>query len=147
MPESAKVAVLLVLVVAVRVAPIGPVPVGENVIGTLIVCPVASAAGNGLDGVPSVNCDELEATVDSVSGSVAVSVSVFSDDCPTVVVGNVVAEPVRMGVTGEPNASTCPSRVPTYRRPAPTPGSANLAEVPTGALKRRTGWPSTGIGL
>ena len=44
---------------------------------------------------------------------VAVSVSVFWLLLAIVVVGKLVAEPVSAGVTGEPNASTLPSRVPT----------------------------------
>ena len=138
--------VLPALVVAVSVAPIGPEPVGVKVIGISTVWPVLSTSGNGLDGVPIANWGELDLRPESVSGSVAVSVSVRSEDAPTVVVGNAVVAPLRIGVTGEPKAITWPSRVPTYRRPAPTPGTANFAEVPTGALQRRTGSPSTGIG-
>ena len=145
-PESPKSTVALVLVVAVSVPPIGPEPLGVKVIGTWTASPVARVAGSACDAVPIVNWDELEASVESVSGSVAVSVSVFSEESPTVVVGNEVADPARIGVTGEPNAITCPSRVPTYSRPPPTPGIANFAEVPIGALQRRTGFSSTGIG-
>jgi len=90
----------------VSVAPSGPLVVGVNVTGTSIVCPVVSVAGSGIEGVPIVNCDELEARLETISGSVAVSVAVRCEDLPTVVVGNSVAGPDRIGVTGEPNAST-----------------------------------------
>src|ERR1039458_7725546 len=46
MPESAKVVVLPVLVVAVTMPPTMPVCVGANVTGTEIVCPATSVAGS-----------------------------------------------------------------------------------------------------
>ncbi len=52
----------------------------------------------------------------------AVSVSVPWLLLPIVVVGSVSAEPLSTGVIGDPNPRTLPSRVPTYSRPAPTPG-------------------------
>ncbi len=59
---------------------------------------------------------------DSVRALFAVNVSVCFELLPTVVVGKAVVGPLRTGVTGDPNASTLPSRLPTYNLPAPTPG-------------------------
>src|ERR1700733_8704980 len=87
-PDNPKLAVFPALVVAVSFPPISPDPAGEKVIGTSIVCPVVSSAGSGTEGVPSVNCEELDASWESVSGSVAVSVSVFFAESPIVVVPN-----------------------------------------------------------
>src|SRR6202140_2814186 len=133
-PETANVAFLPVLVVAVSVAPTTPVCVGVNVTGTEIVWPADSVAGSAGTEVPSVNWLELDASVESVSASVAVSVRVFWVEWPRIVAPKASVDPVNGGVTGEPKPSTWPSRVPTYRRPAPTPGVANFGAVPTGAL-------------
>src|SRR5436305_9287883 len=70
----------------------------------------------------------------------------FSECAPSVVGGNSSGEPLSGCFTGEPNASTWPSRVPTYRRPSPTPGVPNFTAVPIGALQRSGGLPSTGTG-
>ena len=83
-----------------------------------------SVAGSAGEGVPSVYWVELEARLESVRPSVDVNVSVFWLVPPSVTVPNARAEPVSGGVTGEPKAETLPSRLPTYRRPAPTPGVA-----------------------
>ncbi len=102
------------LVLAVRLAACGPVPLGAKVTGTWIFSPVPSSAGSGAEGDPSANWRaSLEERLESVTGSVAVIVTVSSEELPMLVVGNSVAGALSTGVTGEPKASTCPSRVPT----------------------------------
>ena len=80
-------------------------------------------AGSVCDGVPSVNSAEFELSDCSVTLVCAVSVSVPSLVLPIEVGGSVTAGPVSAWLTGAPNAITDPSRVPTYSRPSPTPGT------------------------
>lgn len=133
-------------VVTVTLPPAGPGLVGVKVIGTVSVAPVARVAGRALLGLPAVKAPVMGSDV-TVIGLLAVTVSVWVDDCPTTVAGKVGAGAVTGADTGAPNPMTFPSRVPTYIRLPATPGGLNLDAVPTGALHTFWSTPFTGTGL
>src|SRR6185437_10412135 len=144
-PCSEKV-VVPVLVSTLSVVACRPDFVGLKVTGTWSVCPAPIVAGTAGLVVPMTNCELPVEMAFTVTALFAVSVIVFSLDWPSVVVGKVVEGPLSGGVTGEPNANTFPSRLPTNSLLAPTPGVPNLDPVPIGALQRSTGFPFTGTG-
>jgi hypothetical protein len=142
-PDRETVAVSDVPTVMVRPPPAGPAVVGVKVTGTVTDAPWARVSGrlgastvNGPVGVSDVICTALFAVI--VRGSVEL--------WPITVVGKVGAGAVTGALTGAPNPSTCPSRVPTYRRLSATPGGLNLEDVPTGALHTSFITPPTGTG-
>src|ERR1700742_5190281 len=92
--------------------PASPVPLGENVIGTVSGPPLSTSAGSDDDGLPTVNCEEDELIPVTFTSSCAVRVSVWFELEPTVVVPKSAMEPLIGSVTGDPNARTWPSRAP-----------------------------------
>jgi hypothetical protein len=65
------------------------------------------------EGVPALNCDPDTEMLFTVTVSLAVKLAFWFELWPTVVVGNVTAEPLNGATTGDPNPITCASRVPT----------------------------------
>ena len=111
-PESENWTLAPVLVVAVRVAARGPVFAGLKRIGIDSFWPVLSWAGSGGERT-SNSLGALLRMLSTSTSSSAVSVSVLSELEPSVVAGNSTGAPLRGCLTGEPNPSTRPSRVPT----------------------------------